>query len=84
MTTSHEPALAVTTEYFGIDASRKLDPRFRSGLGQYMTPAQLEAGTGLRHRISGSRRDGPLLGRNFLGNGSVGGRCADTPNPFQR
>ncbi|KPQ05931.1 MAG: BsuBI/PstI restriction endonuclease C-terminus [Rhodobacteraceae bacterium HLUCCA12] len=36
-----QPAFAETAEYYRVDAALKLDPRRRSDLGQYMTPAPI-------------------------------------------
>ena len=36
-----QTAFAETTEFYRIDAGLKLDPKKRSALGQYMTPAPI-------------------------------------------
>ena len=36
-----QPAFAETADFYRVDASLKLDPKRRSGLGQYMTPAPI-------------------------------------------
>lgn len=36
-----QPAFADTSEFYRLDAAHKLDPRRRSDLGQYMTPAPI-------------------------------------------
>lgn len=36
-----QPAFADTSEFYRVDAVLKLDPRRRSDLGQYMTPAPI-------------------------------------------
>ena len=36
-----QPAFADTTDFYRLDASLKLDPKRRSGLGQYMTPTPI-------------------------------------------
>jgi len=36
-----QPAFAETADFYRLDASLKLDPKRRSGLGQYMTPAPI-------------------------------------------
>lgn len=38
---SRQPAFADTSEFYRVDAVLKLDPRRRSDLGQYMTPAPI-------------------------------------------
>ena len=35
------PAFADTSEFYRLDATLNLDPRRRSDLGQYMTPAPI-------------------------------------------
>lgn len=37
----NQPAFADTSEFYRVDAALKLDPRRRSDLGQYMTPAPI-------------------------------------------
>ena len=36
-----QPAFAETADFYRVDASLKLDPKRRSGLGQYMTPVPI-------------------------------------------
>ena len=36
-----QSALADTADFYRIDASKKLDPKVRGRLGQYMTPAPI-------------------------------------------
>lgn len=36
-----QPAFAETSEFYRVDATLKLDPKRRSGLGQFMTPAPI-------------------------------------------
>ncbi len=36
-----QPAFADTADFYRVDASSKLDPKRRAGLGQYMTPAPI-------------------------------------------
>ncbi len=36
-----QPALADTTDFYRLDAAKKLDPGVRARLGQYMTPAPI-------------------------------------------
>ena len=36
-----QPACAETADFYRVDASLKLDPKRRAGLGQYMTPAPI-------------------------------------------
>lgn len=78
-----QAAISETTEFYRLDAALKLDPKRRSGLGQYMTPAPIgRFMAGLFTRLSGDLRIlDPGAGVGSLTSALVERLCEVTPKP---
>ena len=79
----NQAAFADTAEFYRVDASLKLDPKRRSGLGQYMTPAPI--GRFVASLFSGFSADVRLLdpgaGVGSLSAAVIERLCTATKNP---